>query len=107
MVTPRVPLVRSGACNANALQWEANCSQWPLLHELRLSFLSFGLGMVNPTPRSSRRWPDACCPRRRVLFLDDNTMNVLGAEQAGFLALRTQGVDEAHRALIEFGVLSP
>ena len=36
-------------------------------------------------------------PRDRVLFLDDNTINVEGATAAGFVASRARGVDEARR----------
>jgi HAD superfamily hydrolase (TIGR01509 family) len=92
--------------NTNALQWDANCSQWPLLHELEFQFLSFELGMVKPDAEIfeavAERLP---APRHRVLFLDDNTMNVDAATDAGFLAARAQGVDEAHRTLVDFGVL--
>jgi FMN phosphatase YigB (HAD superfamily) len=92
--------------NTNALQWEANCSQWPLLHELDYQFLSFELGMVKPDAEIfeavAERLP---APRHRVLFLDDNTMNVDAATQAGFLAARVQGVDEAHQTLVDAGVL--
>jgi HAD superfamily hydrolase (TIGR01509 family) len=93
--------------NTNPLHWEANCGQWPLLHEFDYQFLSFELGMVKPDAEIFEAVADRLpVPRQRVLFLDDNTMNVNGAEQAGFLALRTQGVDEARRALLEFGVLN-
>ena len=92
--------------NTNALQWEANCSQWPVLSELEFRFLSFELGMVKPDAEifeaAAERLP---APRHRVLFLDDNTMNVDAAADAGFLAARTQGVDEAHRVLVDWGVL--
>jgi glucose-1-phosphatase len=41
----------------------------------------------------------------RVLFLDDNAVNVEGATAAGFTALQVRGVDEARRALVATGVL--
>ena len=41
----------------------------------------------------------------RVLFLDDNQINVDGALDAGFIAVRTQGVAEAEQALVAAGVL--
>ena len=45
-------------------------------------------------------------PARRVLFLDDNAMNVAGAAAAGFQAARVTGVGEARQRLVEAGVLS-
>ena len=42
---------------------------------------------------------------RRVLFLDDNALNVDGAAAAGFTAIQVRGVDEARRALVAAGVL--
>jgi len=42
----------------------------------------------------------------RVLFLDDNTLNVEAAAMAGFIARRVQGLDEARRALVAAGVLA-
>jgi HAD superfamily hydrolase (TIGR01509 family) len=44
-------------------------------------------------------------PRERVLFLDDNALNVDGAISAGFQAARVQGVDEARAALVAANVL--
>ena len=43
----------------------------------------------------------------RVLFLDDNAMNVAGAAAAGFQAVRAAGVADARRCLAEAGVLGP
>jgi HAD superfamily hydrolase (TIGR01509 family) len=92
--------------NTNALQWEANCSQWPLLDELEFQFLSFQLGMVKPDAEIfeavAERLPT---DRQRVLFLDDNAMNVDAAAKTGFVARRARGVDEARRVLADFGVL--
>jgi putative hydrolase of the HAD superfamily len=44
-------------------------------------------------------------PAERVLFLDDNEINVAGAAAAGFQAARAVGVDEARRHLAEAAVL--
>ena len=45
-------------------------------------------------------------PRERVLFLDDNLVNVEGAREAGFRAERAKGVDKARAALVAAGVLT-
>jgi hypothetical protein len=41
-----------------------------------------------------------------VLFLDDNAVNVTGAEASGFVARHVRGVDEARRALAAEGALA-
>jgi HAD superfamily hydrolase (TIGR01509 family) len=41
----------------------------------------------------------------RVLFLDDNLVNVEGARAVGFQAEHARGPAEARRALVERGVL--
>jgi len=92
--------------NTNSLQWEVNCDQWPLLAELDYRFVSFELGMVKPDAEIF----DAVAaglpfPRPRVLFLDDNAINVEAARQAGFTAERARGVDEARHVLVRAGVL--
>jgi FMN phosphatase YigB (HAD superfamily) len=45
-------------------------------------------------------------PPSRVLFLDDNAINVEGATAAGFVAIQVRGVNEARQALVAAGVLS-
>ena len=44
-------------------------------------------------------------PAGRVLFLDDNAVNVAGAAAAGFQAARAAGVEEARKRLVEAAVL--
>ena len=44
-------------------------------------------------------------PRRRVLFLDDNLVNVEAAREAGFAASHVRGVEETRKALVAAGVL--
>jgi putative hydrolase of the HAD superfamily len=44
-------------------------------------------------------------PAERVLFLDDNAVNVAGAAAAGFQAARAAGVEEARQRLAEAAVL--
>lgn len=92
--------------NANVFQWNAHYEAIPLTHDFDHRFLSFELGMVKP----DREIFDAvaarlAAPTERVLFLDDNAMNVRGAEAAGFTAVHVQGVAESHRALVSAGIL--
>jgi HAD superfamily hydrolase (TIGR01509 family) len=92
--------------NTNALHWDAHFSQWPILSGFDYSFLSFELGIVKPDrelfDKVAGMLPVAA---ERVLFLDDNAINVEGAVAAGFRARHVKGVEQARRALVEIGVL--
>jgi glucose-1-phosphatase len=92
--------------NMNAFQWAANYEAIPLTQAFAFRFLSFELGLVKPDAAIfsavAERLP---VPRRRVLFLDDNLVNVEAAEGAGFVARHVRGVEAARDALVDAGVL--
>jgi putative hydrolase of the HAD superfamily len=94
--------------NTNALQWQAHFESTPISAAFELCFLSFELGMVKPDraifEEVAVRLP---VPPGRVLFLDDNDVNVAGAAEAGFVARSARGVDEARRILKQECVLDP
>jgi glucose-1-phosphatase len=104
----RVRRVVPAGClsNTNALHWDKNFGQWPILDAFDFRFLSFELGIVKPDralfDRVAQLLP---APPERVLFLDDNAINVDGAVAAGFVACQVRGVDEARAALVAAGVL--
>lgn len=92
--------------NTNSMHWDEHFSRWPLCAEFDHRFLSFELGWLKP----DRELFDGVAalleiPASRILFLDDNQINVDGARDAGFTAVRVQGVAEAERALVAAGVL--
>jgi glucose-1-phosphatase len=92
--------------NTNALHWERQFSRWPILDAFDHRFLSFELGCVKPDRELFESVAELVgAPRDRVLFLDDNLLNVDGATAAGFAAMHTRGVEEARAALIAAGVL--
>ena len=92
--------------NTSGLHWAAHFGRWSVLEELDFRFLSFELGLVKP----DREIFDAVAgrldtPAERVLFIDDNQVNVDGAASVGFRARRAQGVEEAGALLHSLGVL--
>jgi putative hydrolase of the HAD superfamily len=95
--------------NANAYQWHARFGGLALTSSSAFDyrFLSFELGLVKPDPEIfavvAARLP---APKGRVLFLDDNLVNVDAAAAGGFAARRVQGPREARAALVEAGVLA-
>lgn len=103
-VRSRLPV----AClsNTNAVHWQAGIATWPLLGLFDHRFLSFEMGMLKPdtdvfTHVVRRLGGDP----GRVLFLDDNAVNVDAAEAAGLRAVQVSGVAEARGALVAAGVL--
>jgi len=91
--------------NTNSLHWTQNEPRWGLLRAFDVRFLSFEMGCVKPDrdmfDRVAEELPFS---RDRVLFLDDNAINVDGAVAAGFRAVRAAGVDEARQALVSAGI---
>ena len=93
--------------NTNSVHWEAGAGQWPLLKSFDHQFLSFQLGMVKPDAEIFETVvsrldtaPD------RILFLDDNDINVVAARAAGLNAERVHGIEETRRALTANGLLA-
>jgi HAD superfamily hydrolase (TIGR01509 family) len=103
-VKARVPV--GCLSNTNDLHWQGHFTRWPIFDDFSFRFLSFELGLVKPDralfDEVAQRLPTA---RERVLFLDDNLLNVEGATAAGFRAAHVRGVDEARRSLIAHKVL--
>jgi len=94
--------------NTNSLHWEHQFARWPILAVFDHRFLSFDLGLVKPDQSVFEAVADRLQVRpERVLFLDDNALNVDAARSFGFLSERVRGVGEARQALVDAGVLRP
>jgi putative hydrolase of the HAD superfamily len=92
--------------NTNALHWHDHIAGWPLAGLFDHQFLSFELGLLKPDIAAFAHVADLLeVPAGRVLFLDDNAVNVAGAAAAGFQAARAAGVEEARQRLVEAAVL--
>jgi putative hydrolase of the HAD superfamily len=93
--------------NTNAFQWDAHFGALPLIDAFEFRFLSFELGLVKPDPAIFEAVA-AGLPASpdRVLFLDDNAVNVDAAVAFGFASRHVRGIGEARRALVETGVLA-
>ena len=92
--------------NTNALHWHDHIAGWPLAGLFDHRFLSFELGLLKPDIAAFTQVADLLeVPAGRVLFLDDNAVNVAGAAAAGFQAARAAGVEEARQRLAEAAVL--
>ena len=92
--------------NTNMLHWRDRIGAWPLAGLFDHRFLSFELGLLKPDIAAFAQVAAMLkMPAGRVLFLDDNEVNVAGAEAAGFQAARAAGVEEARQRLAEAAVL--
>lgn len=93
--------------NTNAGHCDDHFSRWPIFDAFDFRFLSYELGLLKPDRDVFDRVAELLAvPAERVLFLDDNQLNVDGALDAGFVAARARGVAEAEHALVTAGVLS-
>ncbi|HEX4127927.1 MAG TPA: HAD-IA family hydrolase [Acidimicrobiales bacterium] len=105
-VRTRAPAGAGFLSNTNSFQWATNYEAIPLTQAFAFRFLSFELGLVKPDAAIfeavAERLP---VPRQRVLFLDDNAVNVDAAQDAGFAARHVRGVEAAREALVATGVL--
>lgn len=91
--------------NTNTLHWEA-LSASPFIGLMDKSFLSFQLGMVKPDREVFNHVSAQIgVTGTRLLFLDDNVLNVDAAREAGWSAVKVNGAGEARAALVERGVL--
>lgn len=93
--------------NTNAAHWGRHLGNGPLVDLFDHLFLSFQMGMLKPDPETYEHVKGVLgVPAERILFIDDNTMNVEAAVEAGMRAVRATGVDEARSRLVEAGVIS-
>jgi len=106
VVQTRASVATGCFSNTNALHWHSHIATWPLAGLFDHRFLSFELGLLKPDTAAFTQVAELLqVPAERVLFLDDNAVNVAGAAAAGFQAVRATGVDEARQRLAEADVL--
>ena len=103
-VQARVPI--GLLSNTNALHWAEHGDALAFLERFDHRFLSFELGLLKPDQELFDRVAELVpVARHRVLFLDDNQINVDAALAAGFRAVRAVGPEEARAALVAAGVI--
>jgi putative hydrolase of the HAD superfamily len=109
-----VELVRevAGRCrvgclsNTNELHWADQSSRWAFADLFEVVFLSYRLDMVKPDREIFDHVVAALeVAPARILFLDDNAVNVDQARAAGWAGAMVSGADEARSALVELAVL--
>lgn len=91
--------------NTNTLHWERIRTEFDLLDHFDAHFPSHVIGKLKPDREAFEHIVDAVgCPAGRILFFDDNPMNIDGAREVGIEARRVDGPGEIVSALAAFGI---
>ncbi len=93
--------------NTNSLHWSRIDAEMDLLPHFHSHFASHLVGFLKPDREIFEHLVEQLgYPPERILFLDDNQLNVDGARAAGITAYRVAGVDGTIHLLTELGVLA-
>lgn len=91
--------------NTNALHADRQWVEFGIADLFADRFLSHEMGLVKPDRAAFDYVVEALgCPAERILFLDDNQINVEGARAAGLRSERTRGIEEARGILAGVGL---
>jgi HAD superfamily hydrolase (TIGR01509 family) len=93
--------------NTNAIHADRHWTEFGIADLFEERFLSHEMGLVKPDRAAFEYVVEALeCPAERILFLDDNQINVDGARAAGLRSERAQGIDDARSLLASIGLLA-
>ncbi len=93
--------------NTNELHWERIGERMGLGQYFESCFLSHMIGRLKPDKEAFEFVVDALgLAPERILFLDDNQLNVDGALSAGLQARRTHGFTEVMTTLEDLGIIA-
>ncbi len=93
--------------NTNPLHWDNQTDGEAIRHLCQRAFLSYELGLVKPDRAIyDRVAADLDVAADRILFIDDNQINVDGARAAGWRAEVAEGPAAAGAVLGRFGLVA-
>jgi putative hydrolase of the HAD superfamily len=93
--------------NTNEIHWARFAGAWSLDASFHHNFPSHLVGKLKPDAEYFQHVLDAVdAPAERVLFIDDNAINVDAAAKLGMVTRRVAGVDGARQAFRELGLLA-
>jgi len=94
--------------NTNSVHWPHIRDTLGLSGLLHRYYLSHEIGHLKPARAAFEHvLADLGCAPSRVVFLDDNQLNVDAAQAMGIQAYRTVGIAEVQTALQSLGLLTP
>ena len=86
--------------NSNVLHWERKMGEMNLKDAFHYHFASHIMGKVKPDEEAFQEIISTLgVPESRILFFDDNQMNVDAAKSVGLHAIRVNGFEEVKDAL--------
>jgi putative hydrolase of the HAD superfamily len=92
--------------NTNELHWPLMRDEFGLGRMLHHCFVSHQIGLLKPDADAFRHVAEQLgVTPERILFLDDNIINVEGARSVGMHAVRVEGIDGIRTALGDLGLL--
>lgn len=93
--------------NTNEIHWDRFANAWSLDASFHHNFPSHLVGKLKPDAEYFEHVLEAVGARpERVLFIDDNAINVDAAARLGIVTRRVAGVDGARQAFRELGMLA-
>jgi len=93
--------------NTNEFHWERFQREWSLGAHFHYNFPSHEVGRLKPDADYFTHVIEALdVPAARVLFVDDNALNVAAATRLGIVARRVAGVDGLRATLAALGLLA-
>lgn len=103
-LAPRYRL--ASVSNTNEIHWTRFSDDWALDRSFHHNFPSHRVGRLKPDgDYFAHVLEELDVPPQRVLFIDDNTLNVEGAARLGIVARRVAGIDAAQALFLEMGLL--
>ena len=92
--------------NTNEIHWDRFSNTWRLDAAFHHNFPSYLVGKLKPDAEYFEHVLEALdVPAARVLFVDDNAINVEAASRLGMQARRVAAVDGARAAFVELGLI--
>ena len=100
------PFFVASVSNTNEIHWDRFSNAWLLHDAFDHNFPSHLVGKLKPDAEYFAHVVEALgVPAPRVLFVDDNALNVEGAQRMGLQARQVVGVEGARAAFAELGLL--
>jgi len=94
--------------NTNELHWQRINSEMNFIHFFDWTFPSHLTGRLKPDQGTFRHAAEAVgCPTDRILFFDDNRINVDGARAAGMTGYTVSGMSGMTQKIGDLGLLDP
>jgi len=92
--------------NTNHLHWQRVKNEMGLVPLFKFAFASHEIGTLKPDKEAFQFAIDSLgCSADRILFLDDNQINVDAANAVGMVSFRVNGVVEAEEQIKNLGIL--